>query len=64
MALFPCLSTTFFGRTTERILMSDSSFDRKCPREFFFFTIVDIDFVKNQYRSIDISILVDQCIDF
>ena len=54
----------FFGRTTGRFLMSDSSFDRKCPREKIF-TIVDIDFFRKSisidryiidFRSINVSI--------
>ena len=62
MALFPCVCSVcvcvynFFGRTTGRILMSDSSFDRKCPREKTF-TIVDIDFFRK-------SISIDRYIDF
>ena len=74
-----CVSTTFFGRTTGQILMSDSSFDRKCPGEKTF-TIVDIDFFRKSisidryidFRSIDISIFgrsiyrfsVNQYMDF
>ena len=66
MALFPCVCVSvynFFGRTTGRILMSDSSFDRKCPRKKTF-TIFDVDFFRksisiNRYidfRSINVSI--------
>ena len=52
-----CLSVyNFFRRTTGRILMSDSSFDRKCPREKTF-TIGDIDFFRK-------SISIDRYIDF
>ena len=46
----------FFGRTTGRILMSDSPFDRKCPREKTF-TIVDVDYFRK-------SISIDRYIDF
>ena len=46
----------FFGRTTGRILTSDSSFDRKCPRDKTF-TIVDINFFRK-------SISIDRYIDF
>ena len=57
MAVSVCACVyNFFGRTTGRILMSDSSFDRKCPREKTF-TIVDIDFFRK-------SISIDRYIDF
>ena len=61
MALFPCVRVyNFFGRTTGRILMSDSLFERKCPGDETF-TIVDIDF----FSKINIDrFSIDQCIDF
>ena len=47
----------FFGRTTGRILTSDSSLDRKCPKEKTV-TIVDIDFFRKSI-SIDRYIIYE-----
>ena len=46
-----CVSVyNFFVRTTGHILKSDSSFDRKCPREKTF-TIFDVDFFRKSKKK-------------